>query len=363
MKESRAKENKEKKFKHLSYDDRLKIEKMVLAKWDKKDIAFVIGCSIRTIYYELNRSRYIHTNPDYTEEERYNPDGSQQRAEAFLKEKGRKSILESEPELCEWISMMIREQRYSPEACIFELKNNELLRNKFGGIVSSCNTIYRGIRKGFIPGVTMETLPRKGKSNRGKKRVKVQKRATLGTSIEKRPEEVKTRKIFGHWEMDTVKGKQDNRKAILVLTERKTRMEIMEPLKSVSCDEVRKALNRIEKSFGSGFYSIFKTITVDNGSEFSDPASIEKALHRIGKRTNVFFCHPRSPEERGSNENQNHMVRRVFPKGTDFDKTLTRVKIKECQEWMNIYPRGIFNGLNSFEMFSKELGDLGIRYG
>lgn len=353
----------EKKFRHLTKNDRLNIERLLLAKWHKKDIAMAVGCSLRTIYYEIARSKYVHTNWDYTEEVRYNPDGADERARQFLSQKGRRPILEEDPKLCSWISMMIISQKYSPEACVLELKKNDALKDIFKVEVRSANTVYTAIRKGLIPFVTMATLPRKGKSGRGKKKVTVQKRVSAGKSIEKRPAEVDTRETFGHWEGDTVKGKKGNEKCIFVLTERKTRYEIMEPLKNGSAAEVRKALNRIEKRFNAGFYNVFKTITVDNGSEFSDPESMEKALNRVGKRTEVYFCHPRSPEERGSNENNNHMVRRKFPKGTDFDKVLTRNNVKECEEWINLYPRGILEGHNAHERFEKELLSLGIRYG
>ena len=114
--------------------------------------------------------------------------------------------------------------------------------------------------------------------------------------------------------MDCVIGKLNNRKTILVLTERKTRYTILEVLKEHTASEVVKALNRIEKRYGSSFYRIFKTITVDNGSEFADYIGMEKSLYRIGNRTKVYYCHPEAPHERGSNEVGNRLIRRFYPK-------------------------------------------------
>ena len=71
---------KERKYKHLSYNDRLIIERMLLQKkFSKKDIADAIGCSVRTIYYEIKRGTYEHTNSDLTTEERYCPEGAEKR--------------------------------------------------------------------------------------------------------------------------------------------------------------------------------------------------------------------------------------------------------------------------------------------
>ena len=116
------------------------------------------------------------------------------------------------------------------------------------------------------------------------------------------------RNDFGNWEMDCVVGKQRSKKCMLVFTERKTRYEIIEVLKFHTVEEVVKALNRLEKRYGSRFYTIFQTITVDNGAEFADFEKMEKALYRKGNRTRIYYCHPYVPSERGSNENGNKLI-------------------------------------------------------
>ena len=107
-----------------------------------------------------------------------------------------------------------------------------------------------------------------------------------------------------------------------------------------------KALDRIERRFGALFRKVFKTITVDNGGEFSNVERLEQSAIRKGKRTHFYYCHPYSSFERGSNENQNRMIRRRYPKGTDFGKVSTAA-IKELEQWINNYPREIF-GLENF---------------
>lgn len=347
-----------KHFKHLTLNDRQTIERMLLNGFSKKEISMAVGCSVRTVYYEIKRATYIHTNSDLTEEERYNPEAAEEAYRAHLKAKGRKPLLTQAKKLVDYISSLIIEQKYSPEACIMELHSQANL--SFEADIKSVNTIYEGIRRGYFKDVTMKVLPRRGMKKQKKKKVLVQKRPSRGTSIEKRPEIVDTRDTFGHWEMDCVVGKSTNKKTILVLTERKTRQEILEVLKDKTMNEVVKALNRIEKRLGGSFYKIFRTITVDNGSEFSDYIGMEKSLHRIGKRVKVYYCHPRAPHERGSNENNNHLVRRWYPKGSDFDKILKRPGLKEVEWWINTYPRKKFKGKTSKEIFDQELNDAGI---
>lgn len=154
--------------------------------------------------------------------------------------------------------------------------------------------------------------------------------------------------------MDTVKGKATNKKCLLVLTERFSRKEIIEPLKACTTVEVVRAMNRIEKRYGSKFYTTFLSITVDNGSEFADYKGIEKALHRVGNRTEVFFCHPHCPHERGSNEVQNKLIRRFFPKGADFDAIVSKALAKECEAWINAMPRKLLGWKSADEVFENE---------
>lgn len=351
---------KQRKYKHLTLSDRLTIERMLLQKkFSKQDIADAIGCSIRTIYYEIKRATYEHTNSDLSTEQRYCPEEAEKKYRNNLAKKGRQPALAEESEFKNYVSFMIKEYKYSPKAVLYTVMDSEL---DFDVRINSVNTIYQGIRRGYFDGITMSALPRKGKYKVGKKqKVKVMKRAAPGVSIEKRPEEVLDRNCFGDWEMDSVVGRTSNRKTLLVLTERKTRFEIIEVMKSHTTKEVVRALNRIEKRYGSDFFRIFKSITVDNGCEFKDFAGMEKALYRKGKRTEVYFCHPYSSYERGSNENNNMLIRRFYPKGSDFDKLIKRPDVKALEEWMNFYPRQLLGGRCSFDLFTEELGKAGCK--
>lgn len=337
-------------YSHLTYNDRLHIARMLDKGYKVSEIANVVGKSEVTIYAEIKRARYIHTNHDLTETEKYNPDRAQELYEWNLKGKGPGLKIDKDHELAQYIETKIIDDNCSPYAALQAIKQDG---KTFQVEIKSVNTIYAYIRKGVFRHLSMAHLPIKEKS-RGKQKVKRARKASRGTSIEKRPEAIAKREEFGHWEMDCVIGKRENRKTLLVLTERKTRYELIEVLKRHNVDEVRKALNRLEKRFQSDFYSIFKTITVDNGAEFSDPDVLEKALYRVGKRTKMYFCHPYCSCERGTNENQNKLIRRHYPKGTDFDIHINKKKVTEVQNWMNHYPRRILNGQTPAMRFAIE---------
>ncbi|MCM1104095.1 MAG: IS30 family transposase [Clostridium sp.] len=341
-----------KKFHHLTRDDRLKIEALLKEKHTPQEIADNIGVHVSTIYREQKRGRYTHLLSDLTTEERYSPDIADEKYRNNLAEKGPGLKIGNNIELANYIEDRIINDNYSPAAVLGEIQQKGL---QFG--VTICvTTLYSYIDKGIFLNLTNDALTVKKNQKRAYKKVQRQRaRAQKGDSIEKRPEEVESRETFGHWEMDTVVGKQGvSKKSLLVLTERKTRKEIIIELKQHTAENVARALNRLERQAGAMFYKIFKTITVDNGSEFQDCEGLEKALNRKGSRTKIYYCHPYRSCERGSNENQNRMIRRRIPKGTDLDQ-IDKKTIKEVEDWINNYPRRLFGYASANEMFEKEI--------
>lgn len=113
---------------------------------------------------------------------------------------------------------------------------------------------------------------------------------------------------------------------------------------------VVRALDRLERKMGKDFRRVFKSITVDNGSEFMDCEGIERSYRLKQPRTKVYYCHPYSPQERGSNENMNRIIRRIFPKGTNFDE-VTPAEVAAAEEWLNNYPREILGWKSSQALF------------
>ncbi len=345
----------------LTWANRIRIETLIRAGCRVVEIARYIGVHRSTIYNELKRGQYIHTNSDYTEEIRYSSDLAQRKAEENLKARGTQLKIGNDIRYANYIENKIINEDYSPAAVLGELK----AQGKEGAFaVKVCTTtLYSYIDKGIFLKLTNKDLPVKRKKKRKYRKVeRVQKRDTAGESIERRPKDVDNRLEFGNWEMDSVIGKRGKSKnTLLVLTERKTRNELIFKLPNGTDDAVVSALDKLEKRWGADMFKrVFKTITVDNGKEFSDVRGLQRSAIRMGEaRTKVYYCHPYSSWERGTNEVTNKMIRRKIPKGTNFDERADG-EIKEIENWINSYPRKIHGYRCAKELFDKEIDKLAL---
>jgi len=164
-------------------------------------------------------------------------------------------------------------------------------------------------------------------------------------SIEERPQKVANRIIPGHWEGDLMIGRR-NASAVGTLVERTTRMTFIVKLENQDASTIRKAFAEEFRSLPKG---LKRTLTYDQGKEM--------AQHKLfTKETNimVYFAHPHSPWERGSNENTNALIRQYFPGGTDFSK-ITNTRLKEVQNELNDRPRKTLGWYTPHEKFSELL--------
>lgn len=163
--------------------------------------------------------------------------------------------------------------------------------------------------------------------------------------IDKRPLAINERIVPGHWEGDLLLGK-NRQSALGTLAERTTRTTILVPLKNRTAPEVRKAFAKELKKLPQ---QMRLTLTYDQGREMAE--------HQLfTKQTNVqvYFAHPASPWERGTNENTNGLIRQYFPKGTDFSK-ISRQEIKWAQNRLNGRPRKVLDYQTPYEVFNKLL--------
>lgn len=333
-------------FRVLKLADRLKIEQMLKAGYRVVEIAAKLGVHRSTIYNELKRGQFEWLDSDtWKTEMRYSPDIAQQKYEEKLKYRGTQLKIGNDIEFANYIEKKICDEKYSPDAVIGELKVNG---NPFKTNICT-RTVYNYIDKGIFLRLTNKDLPIKGKKKRRYHKIRRQARASAGTSIEQRDKSILNREEFGHWEMDSVMGNRKSKSAMLVLTERKTRQEIMFKVEDHTAQRVVDYLDLLEKKWGDLFPQVFKTITVDNGIEFSMADEMER-----GGRTSLYYCHAYCSSERGSNEKQNQMIRRQFPKGTNFDE-VSPGQIQAAEEWLNNYPRKIFNYHSAKELFALEV--------
>jgi len=339
-----------KRFRHLTRTDRVIIEALLRAGKKPREISEQIGVHINTIYYERKKGMYMHRNSDWTEEPRYSADLAELRTRQAETAKGSQLKIGNDHKLAAFIEMKIGKEKYSPAAVLGEIKAKGL---EFSVTIHSPNTIYSYIDKGVFLTITNKDLPVRGNKKRAYNKVRPIKRAPRGESIERRPDEINDRSTFGHWEMDTVVSARGSNKALLVLTERLTRREIIRLLPDKTTESVVTMLDTIERGMGGSFHEVFRTITCDNGMEFTDVTGIERSVDG-GNRTKTFFCHPYSSYERGSNENANKLIRRWHPKGTVFDD-ITEEQVQALEDWANNYPRKLHGWRCSEDLFQEHL--------
>ncbi|AYM04040.1 IS30 family transposase [Levilactobacillus brevis] len=171
-------------------------------------------------------------------------------------------------------------------------------------------------------------------------------RRLLGQSIEERPAEVDSRETFGHFEIDTIVGKRDGQESvILTLIERQTRFQIIRLIDGRNADSVAYAMQSIIAEYGP----IIKSITADNGPEFTTLTQVMASV------APVYFTHPYTSSERGSNEVHNRMVRRDFPKGTSLD-AISPADVAETADKLNNLPRRQLGFQTPAERFANACG-------
>lgn len=327
-----------KKYKHITYAERTMIETWYNCDHkSKKEIADLLHKSERTIRREINRGKVIIRGYDWSEKEEYSAQIAQEKYEYGMTSKGPELKLDSDYELVKHIEKEITVNKKSPEVISKQLKENGFEIEISGRTIR--NAIYSGlifekVKQGKI--IYKKEYDNKNKEKRVSKMIPAEK------SIEYRPEEARERKVYGHWEGDLVIGKQGTKTVLFTLTERMTRQEIIMKLPNKETKTIAKALDKIERKYGSKFYKTFKSITFDNGTEFMGYKGLEKSCLRKKERTTIYYAHPYCSGERGSNENNNRLIRRFIPKGID----ITNIKvsrIQEIEDWINNYPRAMFD--------------------
>lgn len=331
--------------KYITEAERYQIEILLKQGCSIPEVAAGIGHKYHTVRYEIIKGTVTQVDTHLVKHEVYKADYAQMVSERNMSNRGRSLKIGSDHKLAAYIEDMVKNHKYSPEALLLHAQNEGL-----GFATKICaKTIYNYFDMGLFLNVSYEDLPYK-KALRKKKAEKP--KAALnnrkGRSIDKRGKSVLGRKSYGHWEMDTVVGPQGKGKScLLVLSERMTREEVVIKMKDRKASSVAHALNMLERKYGSRkFKGKFKTITCDNGVEFLNSKGIEKSRYSKGNRTTLYYCHPYSSFERGTNENINRMIRRFFPKGTDFDG-VSRKEVEMVQDWINNYPRKILGGISS----------------
>lgn len=311
-------------YSRLSSDERDRIGIGLAQKKSFREIARDLNRAPSTISREVRR--YKHKCNEYR------PNYYHHRAcrQASRRRLGKRKILLN-PELKSEIEKKLR-LFWSPEQI-----ENFLRVNYNVAMHISKETIYtylyvflrRQMREEFV-GCLRQQRKRRRKQNTTNENPKQSNVLGEIELIDERPIEALDRLVPGHWEGDLIIGGGKAQTALGTLVERTTRFAILVPLKNKSSEEVRtqfaKAMNQLPEH-------LKRSLTYDQGSEMS-----QHRLFTEETQIKVYFAHPRSPWERGTNENTNGLIRQYFPKNTNFND-VSEEEIRAAQDQLNERPR------------------------
>ena len=163
-------------------------------------------------------------------------------------------------------------------------------------------------------------------------------------SIKERPQEVEKREVFGHFEADCIVSARTGKGALLTMAERVSRYTIIAKL-----DEKTKFQTNLALNFALSKYpkNLLKSMTYDNGCEFAGHKEVSNVYDMSD-----YFCEPFHSWEKGTIENRNGIIRRYFPKGTDFSN-VTKEQIRIVQDKVNNRPLKCLGYLTPKEVHDK----------
>lgn len=326
-----------KKHTKLTLGERFKIRAFLEISTNPSQIAIKLGRARSTITRELNKwgiknSNYFDYDPEL--------------AHFFAKDiaglvRRFQFKLEKSSKLQNYVIKKLR-LHWSPQQIANRIKidfpMDESMRISHESIYKFIYVVAKGeLKKELISKLRYEKKKRKSIKGSRKNVIRIKDRV----SISKRPSEVDKRIVPGHWESDLIIG-LDRKTAIGTIVERTSRFTLIVPLKNRTAKEIRKAFARELKKFPK---ELTKSLTHDNGLEMAQHSLFTKQTD-----IQVFFCHPYSSWERGTNENTNGLIRDFWPKKTDFN-LISKYQIKKVQKLLNERPRKILNWRTPAEVF------------
>lgn len=328
------------KYKHLTIEEREKIQSMMWEKRSIREIAKAIGRSPSSISREVNKNVPLKRS--------YRPRLADLRAQEKRKSRGRKLRLKNQF-IRRYVILHLK-KGYSPEQIAGRLTidhPDESLSHEaiYQYIYAQVNKEGRGLLKKHRHDLR-PYLKRRHK-RRGQKGMRSVQRVfkPKGPSIDLRPKEVETRKTMGHWEGDSMVSKQSSVR-LNTLVERKTGLVFITKIENGTAQKTKEAvLSRLQilpKQFRA-------TLTTDNGQENFAYQELMDDLDIL-----CFFAHPYHSWERGTNENTNGLIRWYLPKGTDF-ATISDETIKSIEEALNNRPRKRLGWRTPLEAFNESV--------
>lgn len=316
-----------KQYRRLSFAEREEISRGLAQGESVSGIARHLGRAPSTVSGEVNRNSGKSGYRAFSA-------GNRAREHASSRRNG-KSRLVKEGRLRQYVIEKL-EKRWSPREIVIRMKEeypcDKAMRISHEAIYQYIYVLARGTLKTTLIKALRQERAYRRNQKRGNSEEMRGKIADM-ISIEERPAEARDRTVPGHWEGDLIMGKH-KQTALGTLVERTTRYTILVPLSAKDAVSVRKAYAKALQTVPK---ELAKTLTYDQGKEMS-----EHKQFTIDTGIAVYFAHPGSPWERGTNENTNGLIRQYFPKGTDFSVVSVR-EIKRVQRELDDRPRAVLH--------------------
>lgn len=312
-----------------------------------REIARRLHCSPSTVTNELKRGTPPRTG------KRGRPfEYSAQRGQAVYTEHRkschRRPKLRKDSPFFRWVRERVASRdKWSLDVCAGYAKRHHLfIQDQMVCSRSLYHALWNG-RLGLTSFDLPEALGRKKHRLRGRRNKRL-----YGRSIDERPAEVSAAAEFGHWEIDTVVGRRAGKEAvILTLLEKQTRYLLAIKLPGKTSEAVQTAMKTLHEAYHEHFTKVFRSITSDNGTEFSELSQCE------GWGTRVYFAHPYSSWERPQNERHNRFLRRYLPKGKSIEQ-FSPEQIQWYSDEINSLPRKVLNYQTPEDLFDRALDQL-----
>jgi IS30 family transposase len=345
---------KTKTYTHLNKTERNNIERWLKEGKNKSEIARLLDRDRSTITREIKKgtTTQLKTINGYQKEVNiYLADTGQAVYDKNRKRSRSKGLKAFSQNFWEALKEANNNKWFSGKKRIYNIKTFVVSYQRKHPLekVPTFKTVYNYIHSGefFIKPIDLPVMvtlkPRRNKNSKPKGTNK----KILGRSIAERPETVLNRESIGHWEADLVAGKKGkNEPVVLTLIERLSRYGISKKLRNAKSDTVQQALVEITTENPKAF----KSLTFDNGAEFSQAASLEDEPQLDSK---IYFCHAYSAWERGSNEHFNKLLREFIPKGISLHH-FTDEEVIEAAESINQRVREV-NDYQSAEEIYQEM--------
>ena len=327
-------------YRRLSDDEREEISRGLAAGETQAGIALRLGRDVGTVSREIGRNSSASGYRAFSA-------GRRAKAAASSRRGGMRRLMQEGPLRVHVLAGLRR--RWSPREIVRRMEmqypQDERMRISHEAIYQYIYVLPRGsLKKELVGALRQERKYRRKKGGRKGKPEENRGKIADMLSIEERPKEVEDRIVPGHWEGDLIMGRH-KRTALGTLVERTTRYTLLVPLGAKKdAVSVRRAYTRALRTVPK---ELAKTLTYDQGKEMS-----EHKRFTIDTGIQVYFAHPGSPWERGTNENTNGLIRQYFPKGTDFSDIPTR-EIRRVQRQLNDRPRQALGFYKPDEVFNK----------